>query len=88
MNTIIEAIQKEVDEISKCNVNYVDENGKSIFSVSLLYEEPESKKYQQKIILTINNGMRISYKLFPRESDQYYLSSLTDIMSSLFNRTM
>ncbi|GEM04118.1 hypothetical protein HMI01_11060 [Halolactibacillus miurensis] len=88
MNTIIEAIQKEVDEISKENVNYVDKDGVSIFKVSLMYEEPESKRYQQKIILTIDNGMSVSYKLFPYETEKHYLSSLSERMESLFNRTM
>lgn len=88
MNTIIEAIQKEVEKISNENVNYINELGESIFSVSLLYEEPETKRYTQKIILTIDNGMRISYKLFPYESEQHYLSSLSGKMADLFNRTM
>lgn len=88
---LIEAIQKQVDKISRDK--YKDKENPVIFIVSVLYSRDEEKRMNtdgdHKIALTIQHyGLSFTKVIFPDVKSVFGYEDLAETMEYMYNRTM
>jgi hypothetical protein len=81
---IVDIIQHKVNKIAKEKYSSPDAK----FTVSILQEFTKDKLSTQKIIITIDNGIKHSRVLFPKPDTECGYNSLAEEMEYLFNSTM